>query len=112
MDAEKQKLREGDSARARFFRKKDEIFGDGSQRLNEFTKLAYEKTDESGLKTTESGKKVLEELMPLYKEIRTCIDELNKAPDDEALLTRGVTALEKLRDAQDAAVAKANAGGA
>lgn len=91
MEAEKAKLREGDSARAKFFRHKDSVFGDGKVG-NKLAGVYVDLDPSKGL--TEEGSKVMEALMPAFKEVRTVIEELNKDPEDQAALERGVAVLD------------------
>jgi hypothetical protein len=99
MDAEKAKLREGDSARARFFRRKDELFGpDGGVKFMHSV-LYKDGNPENG--PTEEGNRVMESIMPLFKAVRSSIDALNANPNDESEYEVGVQRLEALKAKQE-----------
>lgn len=104
MDAEKAKLREGDSARARFFRHKDDLFGsDGGVKL--IQSFLYQDGDpEKGV--SEEKNKIMESIMPLFKDVRASIDELNANPDSEEALKTGIQRLDALKAKQDEVLKK------
>lgn len=99
MDSEKAKLREGDSARARFFRRKDELFGpDGGVKALHAV-IYKDGNPENG--PSEEGNRAMETIMPFFKDVRSSIDALNASPDDESAYALGVQRLEALKSKQD-----------
>lgn len=97
---DKAKLREGDSPRARFYRHKDEVFGSQDAGMKALTARIYVDGD-PGKGMTERGGKAMDQLMPIFKEVKTVIEELNANPDDENLFTKGKETLDRLKKTQD-----------
>lgn len=99
MEEEKKKLREGNSARARFFRRKDELFGpDGGVKALHAV-IYKDGNPENG--PSDEGNKAMEAIMPFFKDVRSSIDALNSNPDDESAFSTGVQRLEALKAKQD-----------
>jgi hypothetical protein len=82
----KAELREGGSARARFYRKKDEL-------------LDFHMTQVAAFSRAEPRK--FEPMMTLFVRVRSLKERLDRDTEDEAALSEAIEAMESLRKAVD-----------